>query len=150
MMRIERWVRTVIKVGIALAFVGALLIGLAAVIAGDWWLAPEPWIGIGIRILLVGTALTAAATLTAALFEPSWPVRASALALALVNASFWAVIVGVGFPTTGPGQGLVRDPVTILYSLPMLLIVLVALTASTALPYLVSRLVGRSRSILLD
>ena len=122
-----RWVG---RAGLALGLLTLVLGGIAAVgsaiLAGDWWLARQPWIGIGLALLVAGLAITAACAVLLDAIEPIGRLRLLALPPALVVGGFWAFWLVVGLPTTGPG-GPDRDVATILYSLPeMLLIVLIA------------------------
>ncbi len=38
---------------------GLALVGGSAIAAGDWWLAQQPWIGVGLTLLVAGLAMTA-------------------------------------------------------------------------------------------
>lgn len=135
--------RSVGRTGFAtglLSLVGGLIgVGVAAVAAGDWWLAREPWIGIGLTLLVVGLAMTAVFALLLDVVEPVGWFRALAVPPALVVASIWAFILVVGLPTTGPPGGPERDVRTMLYSLPELLLILLVATLLIGLPLVISR-----------
>ena len=134
--------RSVGRIGLAaglLALVGGILgVGVAAVAAGDWWLARQPWIGIGLTLLVVGLAMTAVFALLLDAVEPVGWLRVLAVPPALVVGSFWAFMLLVGLPTTGPG-GPERDVATMLYSLPEMLVVLLVATLFIGLPLMVAR-----------
>ena len=114
-------------------------VGAAAVLAGDWWLAREPLIGIGLTLLVVGLALTAMSALLLDAVEPLGWLRILALPPALVVGASWAFMVIVGLPTSGPPGGPERDVRTMLYSLPEMLLVLLLATLLVALPLVVAR-----------
>ena len=134
--------RSVGRIGLAaglLALVGGTLgVGMAAVAAGDWWLARQPWIGLGLTLIVVGMAVTAVFALLLDAVEPVGWLRILAVPPALVVGSFWAFMLLVGLPTTGPG-GPERDVATMLYSLPEMLVVLLVATLLIGLPLVVAR-----------
>lgn len=127
-------VRRIGWVGLALAAVvlatGLLLVVGSAVATGDWWLAGQPWIGIGMSLLVFGLAGTAALGLLLVVVEPLGWWRVAALPPALLVGGFWAFVLIVGLPTTG---GTDFDVPTILYSLPSALMVLLVATLAIAL-----------------
>ena len=137
--------RTGLAAGI-LALVGGIIgVGVAAIVAGDWWLARQPWIGVGLTLLVVGLAMTAVFALLLDAVEPVGWLRLLAVPPALVVGSFWAFMLVVGLPTTGPG-GPEHDVGTMLYSLPEMLLILLVATLLISLPLVVAR-PRRSRSI---
>ncbi len=137
--------RTGLAAGI-LALVGGIIgVGVAAIVAGDWWLARQPWIGVGLTLLVVGLAMTAVFALLLDAVEPVGWLRLLAVPPALVVGSFWAFMLVVGLPTTGPG-GPEHDVGTMLYSLPEMLLILLVATLLISLPLVVAR-TRRSRAI---
>lgn len=141
--------RSIGRAGLAaglLALVGGIIgVGVAAIVAGDWWLARQPWIGLGLTLLVVGLAMTAVAALLLDAVEPLGWLRILAVPPALVVGSFWAFMFVVGLPTTGPPGGPERDVGTMLYSLPEALLILLVATLLIGLPLVVSR-IRRSRA----
>ena len=119
--------------GLLATTIGLLLAVGSAVAAGDWWLARQPWIGLGLTLTVVGLAATAAFAALLDVVEPVGWARLLAVPPALFIAAFWAFMLVVGLPTTGPGVP-ERDVRTMLYSLPQLLIVMVAATLLIGLP----------------
>lgn len=137
--------RSVMRVGFAAGLLtlaaGALVAAAAAIAAGDWWLAQQPWIGVGLSFLVVGLALTAAFALLLDMVEPVGWLRLLAVPPALIVGSFWAFMLVVGLPTTGPPPGgPERDIGTMLYSVPGMLLILVVATLLLALPLAVARI----------
>lgn len=124
---------------------GIISVGVAAIVAGDWWLARQPWIGIGLTLLVVGLAMTAVSALLLDAVEPVGWLRILAVPPALVVGSFWAFMLVVGLPTTGPPGGPERDVGTVLYSLPEALLILLVATLLIGLPLVVAR-IRRSRA----
>lgn len=129
--------------GLAILAVGLLLTGGSALLAGDWWLARQPWIGFGLTLLVVGLAATAVFSLLLDAVEPLGWYRLLAVPPALLVALLWAFWLVVGLPTSG---GPDRDVPTILYSVPEMLVVVVIATLLIALPLIAARLLG-SRTI---
>lgn len=119
---------------------GIIGVGVAAIGAGDWWLARQPWIGIGLTLLVVGLAITAVFVLLLDAVEPLGWLRILAVPPALVVGSFWAFMLVVGLPTTGPPGGPERDVRTMLYSVPEMLLVLLVATLLIGLPLLVAQI----------
>ena len=129
-----------------LALIGGVgAAGGSALMAGDWWLARQPWIGIGLTLLVVGLGMTAIFALLLDAIEPVGRVRLLALPPALIVGLMWAFWVFVGLPTTAPG-GPERDIRAMLYSLPEMLIAALVATLLIALPLVLARR-GRSMSI---
>ncbi len=129
-------------IGLATTGLGLLLAGGAALAAGDWWLARQPWIGLGLNLLVVGLALTAIVAVVRVIVEPVGWLRLLAVPPAAVAAVGWFFLLAVGPPLRGvPGAQAPRpDPATILYSLPDLLIIAIIVTLLIPLPLLVARL----------
>ena len=142
--------RTIGRGGLVVALI-ALVTGTicavgAAIVAGDWWLARQPWIGIGLTLLTGGLAATAAFAVLLDVVEPLGRLRLLAVPPTLIVGLVWAFMIVVGLPTTGPG-GPERDIRTMLYSLPEMLLALSAGTLLIALPLAVARVAdGRSRA----
>ena len=105
-------------------------VSIAAIGAGDLWLARQPLIGIGLTLLVVGLAVTAVCALLLDAVEPVGWLR---LLPALFVGSFWAFMLVVGLPTTGPG-GPEHDVGTMLYSRPEMLLILLAATLLLGVP----------------
>jgi hypothetical protein len=124
--------------GLLATTVGLLLAVGSAVVAGDWWLARQPWIGVGFTLIVVRLAATGAFAALLDIVEPLGWARLLAVPPALFIAAFWAFILVVGLPTTGFG-GPERDVGTILYSLPQLLVVVVVATLLIGLPLAIRR-----------
>ena len=110
---------------------------MAAFVAGDWWLARQPRIGVGLTLLVIGLAMTAVFALLLDAVEPVGWLRLLAVPPALVVGSFWAFMLVVGLPTTGPG-GPERDIGTMLYSLPEGLVILLLATLLIGLPLVIA------------
>lgn len=125
-------------VGLVAVVGGMVAVGVAAVVAGDWWLARQPMVGVGLTLLVVGLAVTAIFALLLDAIEPIGWLRLLAVPPGLVVGAFWAFMIVVGLPTTGPG-GPERDPRTMLYSLPGSLVILLVATLLIGLPLLISR-----------
>ena len=134
--------RSIGRAGLAAGLValmgGIIGVGGAAIVAGDWWLAQQPWIGIGLSLLVAGLAMSAVFALLLDAIEPVGWLRLLALPPALIVGSFWAFMLVVGLPTTGRG-GPEYDVGTILYSLPEMLLALVVATLLIGLPLMVAR-----------
>src|ERR1700686_614725 len=92
-----------LAIGLLALLAGAVLAGGSALIAGDWWLARQPWIGVGLTLLVVGLAMTAVFGIVLDLVEPVGRLRLLAVPLALVVGFFWAMWLVIGLPTTGFG-----------------------------------------------
>ena len=128
------WISLAISaVAVALGLVFA--IG-SAIAAGDWLLAPQPWIGMGMTLLVLGLVGVAFFALLLDVVEPIGRWRLLAVPPALLVGAFWVFVLIVGLPTTG---GTDFDVATILYTLPAALAVLVIATTALALPALVGR-----------
>jgi hypothetical protein len=122
-------------------FAASLAIGLvlavgSAIPAGDWDLARQPWIGIGMTLIVVGLAGTAGFAVLLDVIEPIGWWRLLAVPPALLVGGFWAFVMIFGLPTSG---GPDFDVATILYTLPMMMGVLVIATVALAAPAVVGR-----------
>jgi hypothetical protein len=135
--------------GLAALAVGVLLAGGSALLAGDWWLAPEPWIGVGLTLLVIGLAATAVFALLLDAVEPLGWLRLLAVPPALFIAFMWSIWLVFGVATTGPGTGPERDIRTILCSLPEMLFAVLIGTLLIALPLAAVRL-RRSRTVVTE
>jgi hypothetical protein len=124
----------------AAAGLGLALAAGSALAAGDWDLAPQPWIGIGMTLIVLGLAGGACFALLLDVVEPIGWWRLLAVPPALLVGGFWASVLLVG--VSGPG-GPELDVATALYTLPMLIAPLVVATVALALPAVVARRAGR-------
>lgn len=115
---------------------GLVFVVGSAVVAGDWLLAPQPWIGLGLTLLVIGLAGTALFGLALDVIEPIGWWRALAVPPALIVGGFWAFVLIVGLPTTG---GPDFDVATVLYTLPTVLAVLLIATIALTLPAVIGR-----------
>jgi hypothetical protein len=120
--------------GLLATTAGLLLAVGSAVAAGDWWLARQPWIGVGLTLTVVGLAATGVFAALLDLVEPLGWTRVLAVPPALFVAGFWAYMVVFGLGSTG-GRGVPENDVrTALYSLPPLLVIVVVATLLIGLP----------------
>src|SRR6478609_1742131 len=115
-----RYIRRIGWAGLAL-FGGAGVLGVvlaagSALAAGDWDLAPMPWIGIAMTLIVVGLAGGACFGLLLDVVEPIGWWRLLAVPPALLVGGFWAFVLVAGLPTT---SGPEFDVATILYTLPL-------------------------------
>jgi hypothetical protein len=138
--------RRICRAGFVVGMV-ALALGLgfavgSALVAGDWYLARQPWIGIGLDLIVAGLAVTALFALALDVVEPVGWWRLLGVPPALPLAFSWAFLVLVGAPTTGFG-GPERNVGTVLYSSPSMLVLFIVLTMLVALPLPVARLARR-------
>lgn len=131
-----------LAVGLGILAVGLAFAGGSALVAGDWWLAREPWIGIGLNLIVAGLALTALFALFRVVVEPIGWWRLLAIPPALLVAGVWLLYLVVGLPTTGLG-GAEHDIRTILYTLPVSMALLIVLTLLVGLPLMIARARGR-------
>lgn len=114
----------------------------SAIAAGDWELAPMPWIGIGLRLIVAGLAGGACFGVLLDVVEPIGWWRLLAVPPGLLVGGFWAFVLIFGLPTSG---GTDFDVPTILYTLPTWMAVLVIATVALALPAVVGRRVAAGR-----
>jgi hypothetical protein len=137
-------VRSIGRIGFAIGFgalvAGGISVGVAAIVAGGWELARQPWIGIGLTLLVIGLAMTAVFALLLDVVEPVGWLRILAVPPALMVGSFWAFMLVAGLPTTGPPGGSEPDVATMLYSLPEALLVLLVATLLIGLPLVAARI----------
>lgn len=129
--------RAGLGIGVTALFLGVGATGGSALMAGDWWLAQQPWIGIGLALLVAGLAVTAVFALLCDAIEPVGRLRLLAIPPALIVGLLWVFWLVVGLPTSGPG-GPERDVATMLYSLPQMLVIAVVATLLLALPLVVA------------
>lgn len=132
--------------GLAALGAGLALVVGSAIAAGDWWLARQPWIGLGLGLLVPGLAATAVFAIMLDVVEPLGLWRLIAVPPAFLVGAFWAYMTLLGVPTTGHG-GPAREVATILYSLPEWLISLVVLTLVLVLPLIIVRPWRRARPV---
>ena len=133
-----RWVgRAGLALGLLTLVLGVIATVGSAILAGDWWLARQPWIGIGLALLVAGLAMTGACALLLDAIEPIGSLRLLAVPPALLIGGFWAYWLAVGLPTTGPG-GPERDVATMLYSLPEMLLIALIATLLLTLPLVIA------------
>jgi hypothetical protein len=132
-----------LAVGLLALGAGLALCAGSAVAAGDWWLAPQPWIGLGLALLVPGLAATAVFAIVLDILEPIGPWRLIAVPPAFLVGAFWAYVTLLGVPTSGRG-GPAHEVATLLYTLPEWLAGLVVLTLLLVLPLVISRLLRRS------
>jgi len=132
----RRYARLGLVASLAVLGVGlAFAIG-SALAAGDWWLAQRPWIEIGMRVTSLGLVASGLFGGLRVSVEPVGWWRLAAVPSAIVLVSFWLFAFTVGLPTTG---GTETDVVTILYSVPQMLAILVFATLEIAAIPLVAR-----------
>ena len=124
--------------GLIALLVGVIAVGGSALAAGDWWLARQPWIGIGLTLIVISLALTAVFAVVLVAIEPLGWLRLLAVPPALLVALLWGFWLLVGLPTTGGGPE--RDIGTMLYSLPEMLVLAIVATLLIASPLLVARI----------
>lgn len=136
MARLRRIGWSGLAIGLFALAVGMLLAGGSAVVAGDWWLAPMPWIDLGMRSLVIGMVVTSAFAMLLVVIEPIGWLRLLALPPALFLTVMWWFLSAIGFPF----QGEPPDVVTAFYSLPNLLVLAVVATLLVALPLLIARM----------
>lgn len=140
-----RWIGKVgLLIGLAMLGLGALLVIGAAAVAGDWWLAPQPWIGLGLDLLIVGLVATAIFAVLRVVVEPIGWLRLLAVPPALLVATMWWFLLAVGLPTTArvpPGARV--EVATLLYTVPALILLAALSTLLIALPLVMAA--GRAR-----
>jgi hypothetical protein len=127
-----------LAVGLAALGAGLVLTIGSAIAAGDWWVAAQPWIGLGLGLLVPGLAVTAVFAIMLDAAEPLGWWRVLAVPPAFLVGAFWASVTVLGVPTGGPG-GPAHDVAALLYSLPEWLIGLVVLTLLLLLPLAIVR-----------
>src|SRR5688500_15077922 len=99
-----RWIgRGGLGIGLATLAAGVLMVAGAAAVAGDWWLARQPWSGLGLDLLVLGLGLTAVLGLVGVVLEPiGWLRLVSCPPALFVGLLWWGALV-LGLPTTGRG-----------------------------------------------
>jgi hypothetical protein len=142
--RVRIVARAGVVAGIGILAVGLGLAGGAALAAGDWGLAREPWIGTSLTLILAGLALTALSAVLVDLVEPLGLLRLVALPPALALGSLWGIYLAGGQATSGYG-GSERDLRIIFYSEPKVIIWFIALTALMLLAPAISWVIKRRR-----
>lgn len=137
-----KWIgRNGLALGLATLGMGGLMVIGAALIAGDWWLARQPWIGLGLNLLIVGLAVTAIFAALRVVVEPIGWLRLLAVPPALFVVVMWWFLLAVGYPTTGrvpPGSR--PEVTTLLYSVPALILIALIATLLLVLPLAIARL----------
>jgi hypothetical protein len=126
--------------GLIALLVGVIVVSVSALAAGDWWLARQPWIGIGLTLIVIGLALTAVFAVVLVALEPVGWLRLLAVPPALLVALLWGFWLLVGLPSGGRGAGPERDIGTMLYSLPEMLVLAIVVTLLIPSPLVVSRI----------
>lgn len=142
-----RWVmRTGLLISLAALTTGLLMVVGAAALAGGWYQARQPLIGLGLDLLTGGLAATALFGALRVVVEPVGWLRLLALPALLVVGLLWAVWLVVGLPTTArcspcpiPSVG------TILYSVPEMIPLVLLATLLIPIPIAISWL-GNRRS----
>jgi hypothetical protein len=138
--------RTALVIGLAGTLLGFAVAGVSALAAGDWYLAPKPWIGLGIALIVWSLALCDLAGVVLLIVERlDWRWRVLAVPAGVLLAFFWAEYLVVGLPTTAPGGLPEHDMGAIFYSAPAILALFVALTAVLLLPLPAAALARRQR-----
>jgi len=122
--------------GAAALVIGLVLVVGSALAAGDWMLARQPAIGVGLTMLVFGHAVASVFALLLVAVEPLGWWRLVAVPPALFVGAFWVFLLAVGVPSTGGPE---FDVATALYSVPPLLALLVVTTGLIALPLVTLR-----------
>jgi hypothetical protein len=141
----RRCTRLAVSVGAGGVLLGLVLAGASAVAAGDWYLARQPWIGLGIALITWCLAFTDIALLQLVIVEPLGWWRLLAVPPALYLAFYWALYLLIGAPTTAPGSGAEHDVGTVFYSHPPTMVIFLGVTVLLALPFGASTLAHRLR-----
>ncbi len=139
--------RVALGAGLLSLGIGLFLTIGAAMIAGDWWLAREPWIGIGLTTLVAGLATIGIVGLLLNVIEPIGAIRLLSIPPALLAGFFW--IATYLAPSSGACcEQPDRDIRTLLYSQPEWLVMLTVATAAILLPLVIAsrRTLARKRS----
>lgn len=130
----RRFLWLALAVGAGGVLAGVALAGASALAAGDWYLARQPWIGLGIALITWCLALTDVALVLLVSVEPVGWWRVLAIPPAAYLAFFWALYLLLGAPTTAPHSAAEHDVGTIFYSNPPTMITFMVVTALLALP----------------
>ena len=138
MYRVRVLGRIILGLGLLLAGAGILLTAGSALLVGDWFLAREPWIGIGLTLLVVGLATIGVVGVVLAVIEPIGRVRLLAIPAALLTLATWfgAYTAGISGACCEQPD---RDIRTLLYSMPQALVLLVVATLAILLPLAIAR-----------
>ena len=130
--------RVTLGLGLLLLAVGVVFTGGSAIVAGDWLLAREPWIGIGLTSLVLGLAVIGVVGLLLNVIEPIGRVRILAIPPALLVLVVWLVTYMA--PITGACcDQPERDITSLLYSQPQALALLIIGTLAILLPLAIAR-----------
>ena len=130
--------RVTLGLGLLLLAIGVVLTGGSAIVAGDWWLANEPWIGIGLTSLVLGLAVIGVIGLLLNAIEPIGRVRILAIPPAILVVAVWLIVYFL--PITGACcDQPERDVATLLYSMPQALALLILGTLAILLPLAIAR-----------
>ena len=130
--------RVTLGLGLLLLAVGVVLTGGSAIVAGDWWLARQPWIGVGLTSLVVGLAGIGVIGLLLNVIEPIGRVRILAIPPALLVVLVWLVTYMAPLSGACCAQP-ERDIATLLYSSPQALGLLIIGTLAILLPLAIAR-----------
>ena len=125
--------------GVAAGLGLTLAVG-STLVAGDWDLARQPWIGTGMTLIVLGLAGGACFGLLLDVVEPLGWWRLLVVPPALLVVGFWAFVLVFGVPGSGGPE---LDVATVLYTLPTVMMVLVFATVALALPAVVGRWAAR-------
>lgn len=130
--------RIALGLGLLLLAVGVALTAGSAIAAGDWWLARQPWIGIGLTSLVLGLAVIGIVGLVLNVIEPIGRVRILAVPPALLVIVVWLVTYAAPLSGACCDQP-ERDIATLLYSMPQALGLLIVGTLAILLPLAIAR-----------
>lgn len=130
--------RVTLGLGLLLLAIGVVLTGGSAIVAGDWWLARQPWIGVGLTSLVVGLAVIGIVGLLLNVIEPIGRVRILAIPPALLVLMVWLVTYFIPISGACCSQP-ERDIATGLYSMPQALALLIVGTLAILLPLAIAR-----------
>lgn len=126
----------------------ALVVGSAAA-AGDWYLARQPFIGLGLDLIVIGLAATAIMATVRVVVEPIGWLRLLALPAVVIVAAMWTLrlsgwtgLISLVPGATRPAPDLLEDTAALLYSIPAVMLVAVTATLLIATPLFVAK-VGR-------
>lgn len=138
--------RAALGLGLLLLGAGIVVVAGAAIVAGDWLLAREPWIGIGLTLLVMALAVIGVVGLVLNVIEPIGRVRLLAIPPVLLAVVVWLVAYLVPLSGACCDQP-DRDIRTILYSLPEALVLLILATLAILVPLAIGRRrISRRRS----
>jgi hypothetical protein len=147
--------RRLARVGLAVAL-GVLGLGLvlvlgSAALAGDWYLASQPFIGLGLHLVVIGLALTAVFATLLVIVEPIGWLRVLALPAVVIVGGMWTLRLAGWTPLIlgaagrqRPTPDLLGDTATLLYSIPALMFLAIVATLLITTPLVVAKLSSRS------